>query len=96
VKWFLFGVWFTVMLIAGISNGWKSAAGIFLLVCFVAGVWTVISAGVDALLRPQEPRTGPSQEIPVWYPDPRDGDPTRPQDEHPVIVLKDYQWRRVK
>jgi hypothetical protein len=79
----------------GISAGWKAGLGVLVLAGLVLGVWTVISAGVDAALRPQEPRTDLYEPDPYSDYDPRAGDPTRPQeDEHPVIVLKDYQYRR--
>jgi len=100
MKYFLLTLWITLIIFGGISGGGDIALGIFLLPCFIAGVWTVISVGVDGLLGSQEPRSAPPMIYPTRYMpwDEREhtGDPTRPDDEHPVIVLKDYEWRRVK
>ena len=87
----------TLTLLAGITGGWEGAAAVFLGCAIVLGVWVVISAGVDALLGPPEP---PRDDVTIyWYSDidPRDGDPTRPQDEPDnVVELRKGEWREVK
>lgn len=73
--------------------------GAFLAIGLVlVGLWTLVSWPIDKALGSQEARTGDdSSETTTyiyWVEDDRRGDPTAPDDEHQVIALKDYEYRR--
>jgi len=82
----------SIMLIVagGIMWGWEAAIGIFLWVCMLGFLWGVVD--------PLPKRENVITKLDMWeayredvfY----DGDPTAPQDEHPVYNTN--QYRRVK
>jgi hypothetical protein len=87
----------SLTLLAGVFTGWQGALGVLLFMGLIVGVWTIISAGIDAVVPSQEPRSE-LRVVESVEDDPyRHPDPTRPQDDethHPVIDLDNYRIRK--
>jgi hypothetical protein len=84
---FLIGISLLVALGLWIGLGWEAGVGVILLVSFIASVWACVDLCVDAALAPVQSRLAPPTIMPTHDADPQHGDPTRPDDDHALIVL---------